>query len=242
LRETDNSITQPIGKGNLQIKEDRMKLDANRRLLLLAGLVLVASCPGCASYRPTQSGYLSDYTQLQKDPIHLNYGLGRERANSHNALPESTSPIDSYYIESVVWMVDESSRAGGDPKRRDYLISKLDEALRNQLGKLKPIVDKPGPNSARVRAAITDVKLARPYLNLALLPTLITPVRVGPMFNGGGFVEAEVLGPDGKQISAVSVASAGGPLDLFGYYTRSRHARQAMQRAAWELRETLEHK
>jgi hypothetical protein len=210
------------------------------RLVLLGGLAWVASSSGCASYRPTQSGYLSDYGQLQKDPIHLNYGLGLQRANSHNASVESLEAIESYYIEPVAWMVDESSRAGGDPKRRAFLTSSLDRALRSQLGKLKPIVDQPGPHTARVRSVITDVKLARPFLNLALLATLITPVKVGPMFNGGGFVEAEVVGPDGRQISAVSVASAGGMLDLFGYYTRSRHAKQAMQRAAWELRETLE--
>jgi Protein of unknown function (DUF3313) len=208
---------------------------------VLAALALIVSCPGCASYRPTQSGYLSDYAQLQKDPIHLNYGLGLQRAKSHNATAQETSQIDSYYIEPVQWLVDESSRAGGDPKRRDYLTSKLEQALRDQLGKLKPIVNEPGPGSARVRSAITNVKLSHPLLNIALLPTLITPIKVGPMFNGGGFVEAEVIGPDGGQVSAVSVASAGGPLDLFGYYTRSRHAKQAMQRAAWELRETLEH-
>jgi hypothetical protein len=217
-----------------------MKLDPKRRWALMAGLALVASCPGCASYRPTQTGYLGDYTQLQKDPIHLNYGLGLERAKSHNASTEVTSEIDSYYIEPVVWMVDEASRAGRNPKRRDDLTSSLDQALRDQLSKLAPVVDTPGPKTARVHSAITRVQLSHPLLNLALLPTLITPVKVGPMFNGGGFVEAEVLGPDGKQIAAVTVASAGGPLDLFGYYTRSRHARQAMRRAAWELRETLE--
>ncbi len=217
-----------------------MRLAANRHLIFLAALAWVTAGSGCASYRPTQSGYLSDYTQLQKDPIHLNYGLGLQRAKSHNAATESAASIDSYYIEPVAWMVDESSRASRDPKRRVDLTSSLDKALRDQLGKLKPIVDQPGPNSARVKAAITNVKLSHPYLNIALLPTLITPVKVGPMFNGGGFVEAEVIGPDGRQISAVSVASAGGPLDLLGYYTRARHARQAMQRAAWELRETLE--
>ncbi len=217
-----------------------MSNNMKRRLVFLASLCGLLSGSGCASYRPGQSGYLSDYSRLQKDPIHLNYGLGLQRAKSHNASAAVVGPIDSYYIEPVAWLVDEASRAGGDPKRREFLTTSLDRALRSQLGKLRPIVDQPGPNSARVKAAITDVKLSRPLLNLALLPTMITPVKVGPMFNGGGFVEAEVLGPDGRQISAVSVASAGGPLDLFGYYLRSRHARQAVERAAWELRETLE--
>ena len=216
------------------------KLD-RRRASLLFGLAWALSSPGCASYRPGQSGYLGDYSQLQKDPIHLNYGLGLQRNRSRNATPEATGRVDSYYVEPVQWLVDESSRAGGDPDRREFLCSSLEQSLREQLGTLKPVVDQPGPNSARVRAAITGVKLSRPILNTALLATAVTPVFIGPMFNGGGLVEAEVIGPDGKQLAAISCASGGGPLDIFGYYMKSRHARQAMRRSAKELRETLEH-
>lgn len=217
-----------------------MRLKSYRKLALLAGLAGIVLCPGCAAYRPTQSGYLSDYSQLQKDPIHLNYGLGLQRVNARNADQARIQAIDSYYIEPVTWMVSDSSRAGRDPERRELLIKNLEEALRTELGTVKPIVDKPGPNTARVRSVITDVMLSKPYLNILLTATLITPVPIGPLFNGGGLIEAEVVGPDGRQISAVSVASGGGMLDVFGYYHRSRHASQAMRRAAWELRETLE--
>jgi Protein of unknown function (DUF3313) len=230
--------SKPIVTASLS-RSRRRKL-VRRWTGLLAGVAWIASGSGCASYQPTQCGYLTDYSQLQKDPIHLNYGLGLQRAKVHKATPQGTSQIDSYYIESVEWKVDESSRAGGNVDREVYLTSTLESALRDQLGTLKPVVNQPGPGTARVRAVITDVRLSRPYANLLFLPTMVMPIKVGPMFNGGGFVEAEVLGPDGKQVSAVSCASSGGPLDLFGFYSRSRHARQAMQRAAWELRETLE--
>ena len=218
----------------------RLPILDGRRATYLACLTLLIFSPGCASYRPGQSGYLSDYSQLQKDPIHLNYGLGLQRAQSHNASPEGTSQVDSYYIEPVRWMVDESSRGGGDPARQAYLTSALEAALKEQLGTLKPIVDEPGPNTARVRSAITSVMLSRPILNTALLATFVLPVGVGPIFNGGGLVEAEVVGPDGRQISAISCASGGGALDIFGYYMKSRHAKQAMRRSAKELRETLD--
>ena len=76
---------------------------ARRWAALLVGLAWIVSCPGCASYQPTRSGYLSDYAQLQKDPIHLNYGLGLQRANSHNATPEAIEPdrFRSYRAGSV---------------------------------------------------------------------------------------------------------------------------------------------
>jgi Protein of unknown function (DUF3313) len=211
---------------------------AARRVSCLVALMLTGT--GCASYQPTQSGYLSDYSRLQKDPIHLNYGIGLQRNKSHNASPEEANQVDSYYIEPVQWLVSESSRAGGDPDRQQFLTSTLETQLKEQLGTLKPIVAQPGPNTARVRAAITDVKLSRPLVNAALMATLLTPVFIGPIFNGGGYVEAEVIGPDGRQISAISCASAGGLIDVFGYYNKSRHAKQAMRRSAKELRETLE--
>ncbi|WP_435009398.1 DUF3313 domain-containing protein [Tundrisphaera lichenicola] len=202
---------------------------------LLAILVI----NGCASYHPTRSGYLSDYSQLQKDPFHLNYGLGLERNQARNASPAEAARVDSYYIEPVQWLVSESSRGSGNLNRRQMLISALQDQLREQLGTLKPVVDQPGPNTARVRAAITDVKLSRPILNAAMLATVIAPVFIGPIFNGGGFVEAEVIGPDGRQLSAISCASGGGVLDVTGYYLKGGHARKAMRRAAKELRETL---
>ncbi len=208
---------------------------------LRAGVALVLlATSGCVGYRPTRSGYLGDYSGLRKDPIHLNYGLGIQRNLAHNAMPEEVCRVESYYVEPVVWLVDGSSRAGGDPRRREALTSALDRALREELGKLRPVVDVPGPNTARVRSAITNVRLSRPWLNTAILATAVSPVFIGPIFNGGGFVEAEVIGPDGRQLAAISCASGGGMLDLFGYYSRSGHAKKAMRRSAWELREALE--
>ena len=220
--------------------EPRRRKAARRCFYLMALAVLPGA--GCAAYQPTRSGYLSDYSQLQKDPFHLNYGLGLERNQSHDAAPAEAAQVDSYYIEPVQWLVSESSRGAGNVERREMLTSALHEQLREQLCMLKPVVDQPGPNTARVRAAITEVKLSRPLLNVALLATIVTPVIIGPIFNGGGFVEAEVIGPDGRQISAISCASGGGMLDVTGYYLKGGHARKAMRRAAKELRETLEPK
>ena len=118
--------------------------------------------------------------------------------------------IDSFYVEPVQWLVSEESRGGGNPERQQRLTSALVAGLKEQLATLKPVVDQPGPNTARVRSAITEVKLSRPLLNTALLATVITPVVIGPIFNGGGFVEAEIIGPDGRQLSAISCASGGG--------------------------------
>ena len=210
---------------------------------LLVGLAANATgCSALSHYRPTQSGLLSDYSGLSKDRFHLNRGLGLQRNLSRNAAPEALGTVDSYFIEPVTWAVDEESRAGRDPTRRDVLALALDGALREQLGTLRPIVAQPGPRTARVRAVITDARLSRPVLNAALTAgaVAIAPLPLGPAFFGGAVVEAEVLGPDGRQLAAISCASGGGPLDISGFYIKSGHARKAMRRAARELRETLD--
>lgn len=219
---------------------DRPGHPAMKVTIALAGLIALLVGPGCTAYRPTHTGYLSNYSELEKDPIHLNLGLGLQRNESHFASCADLAGIDSFFIEPVQWLVSEESRGGGNPERQQHLTSALVAELKEQLSTLKPVVDHPGPNTARVRSAITEVKLSRPLLNTAILATVITPVFIGPIFNGGGFVEAEVIGPDGRQIAAISCASGGGMIDILGYYAKSGHARKAMRRSAKELRETLE--
>ncbi|WP_422929763.1 DUF3313 family protein [Singulisphaera sp. PoT] len=219
-----------------------MSLASRILAMLLASLALASSgCSALSHYNPTQSGLLTDYSGMSKDRFHVNYGLGIQRNYSRNATCEEVGEVDSFYIESITWVVDAESRAGRDPTRRVVLTEALDAAFRQQLGMLRPVVDQPGPHSARVRAVITDARLSRPFTNAALTAAGIAfPfVPIGPTFFGGACVEAEVLTPDSRQIAAISCASGGGPLDVVGYYTRSGHAKKAMRRAARELRQAL---
>lgn len=216
-----------------------------RRVLTGLLLALAAGSSGCSAlshYWPTQSGLLSDYAGLRQDPFHMSYGIGFEHNFSRYAPPETLAQVDSYYIEPIRWAVDPESRAGRDPSRGPVLTAALEKALRKQLCEIGPVVNTPGPRTARVRAYITDARLSRPLLNAGLTAAGVAfPVTyLGPVFFGGACVEAEVLAPDGRQIAAISCASGGGWLDLLGLYVRSNHAKKAMRRSAHELRETLE--
>lgn len=223
----------------------RTRTDLARRALVALLIGLAAGSSGCSAlshYWPTQSGLLSDYSGLKQDPFHMSYGIGFEHNFSRYATPEDRARIDSYHIESIRWAVDPQSRAGRDPTRGPAITAALEKALRKQLAELGPVVDVPGPNTARVRAYITDARLSRPILNTAMTAAGVAfPVTyLGPIFFGGACVEAEVLAPDGRQLAAISCASGGGWLDLVGLYVRSNHAKKAMRRSAHELRETLE--
>ena len=206
--------------------------------VLVAVLGLVAS-GGCVSYRPTETGFLSGYDAMTPDRFHVHRRVGIQRAETRQVAAADLVAVDSFYVEPVEWRVDPRSRGGKSPKRRDWLCLELENQLKEQLGATRPIVDQPGPKTARVRVAITMVELSRPVANTLLTMTLISPFGVGPVFSGGGAVEAEVIAPDGRQIAAISGTSKGGFLDPVGYYTRSNHAKKAMRRCVGELTEAI---
>jgi hypothetical protein len=186
---------------------------------------------GCAQLNPTHTGYLSDYSQLQqkapKIPIIRSHVI---EAGGSGAL----DGIDSFVIEPVGWLAkDESPTLVLENSKRN-LSDKLRKSLVDELEKLLPVVDCPGPHTATVRAAVTQVAYARPILNSALSAVAV------PIFNGGGVVEAEVIGPDGKtQIAVVVAALPGRARDVLGFFTWQGHAEIAMRRSALELRTIL---
>jgi hypothetical protein len=203
-----------------------------RSMTFLLLLAAIAPFGGCAQLNPTRTGYLTDYSQLQVTEKRIPL--------IHTRIIESGCPgagvlkdIDSFAIEPIGWKVGEVASGSFDETCRKNLSRKLREALTRQLSALKPVVDEPGPRTARVRAAVTQVAFARPILNSAL-----TIVAV-PVFNGGGVVEAEVISPDDRQIAAVVAAIPGRAIDVLGFYTWQGHAERAMRRSAAELRRIL---
>ncbi len=219
-----------------------------RRVVSCLFFGLAATSLGCADLmplKPTMSGQLHDYSGLVKDRFHLNDGLGSQRNLSRNIGPSGLRQVDSFYIEPVVWRVSEQSRAGRDPTCSLVLTTELERALREKLSKIRPLVEHPGPNTARVRSFITETRLSRPFLNSAFTVAGMAgmacgvPVPLGPMFSGGACVEAEVVLPSGQQLAAITCASGGGPLDFLGQFIRVGHARKAMKRAAKELQEAM---
>ncbi|MGE5611688.1 MAG: DUF3313 family protein [Bacillota bacterium] len=191
-------------------------------LLALAALAIA----GCANVKPTHSGYLSDYSQVQADPNH-------HKLEIHHANSIDLQNIDSFYIEEVAWKSPRPKGTVAHPDRQTSMLKSLREALQKDLATIKPVVDSPGPHTARVHAAITDEVDSEYILNI------LASIVAGPVSNGGATVEAEILAPDGHQIAAVSVARAGGLFDVLGYYLPHDHAKQACRTASRDLRTAL---
>src|SRR5438552_2068602 len=113
-------------------------------------LVLAATICGCANVKPTRSGFLSDYGQLRGEPKHPKHEV---RAA---APPVTLAEIDSFYIEEIAWHSPRPKSYVAKPQKQQALLAALREAMLKELGALRPVVDRPGPRTAIVRAAITD--------------------------------------------------------------------------------------
>ena len=142
-------------------------------LLLIVPLLL----GGCAAGRMDdveQSGFLVDYSQLTPG--------GEDRAALTYIAPDADfKKYDSLMFDRVsVWLSPEAKSRGIDPavfkEMSDYFLNALIEAVKDGYS----VVDQPGPNVLRVRAAITDVKPSNPTAN-----TLSTIVPVGMVVAAG---------------------------------------------------------
>jgi hypothetical protein len=202
---------------------------------LLGCLVVLIIATGCADVRPTRANYLSDYSQLRT-----------EKENRVEVRPPAAGDlanVESFHIEDVAWRATRTKKAATTPEKQAPVLKHLRDALRDELAKVRPVVDAPGPRTARVRAAVTDEVEADVIINI------LASIVAVPVTNGGATIEAEILAPGatasggagtGRQIAALNFARPGGFFDILGYYWPDDHAKQATHKAAKRLRELLE--
>ncbi|MSR58341.1 MAG: DUF3313 family protein [Planctomycetaceae bacterium] len=196
-------------------------MSGSRNVLL--GLLLLSITPGCIHMHPTRSGFLSDYSGMQP--------LGkRDKRLVQPVAPGALAEVDSFYIEPVTWLADDLGQPVRDPRNAEHIRDSLEVALAKELGAIRPVVTEIGPQTARVRAAVTGVQEAKPLMNMILLVQI-----VGPLFNGGAVAEIEVIDPNGVQIAAESVAYRGYDWDVLGLFKKRTHPESAMRRAARQL-------
>ncbi|MBI3862037.1 MAG: DUF3313 family protein [Planctomycetia bacterium] len=177
---------------------------------------------------PTRSGFLTDYGELA--PIDK-----RDRVRITPVDADALAGIDSFCIEPVEWLADAMGQPATSEKRQVAMQDAFQSALVEELGKIRPIVEEPGPQTAVVRAAVTGVRESRPWVNLFLSAQI-----AGPLFNGGAAAEIEVLAADGRQIAAESAGFTGHDWDVIGYFWGPNHPRSALRQAARRLARELE--
>lgn len=189
--------------------------------------LLVAMPSGCVQMHPTRAGFLGDYSELQ-----ATNKRGSVRVKPVDAA--ALENVDSFYIEPVVWLADDLGQPAVREKDAVLFQKTLYESLTKELGPIRPIVDEIGPRTAVVRSAITGVREAQPLVNILLVAQI-----VGPLFNGGAVAEIEVVGPNGEQIAAQSVAHRGHDWDMLGFFWETTHTVSALRQIGRQLSDDI---
>jgi hypothetical protein len=162
----------------------------------------------CANQKPTRSGFLNQYEDLQPRD-----GGGRILSTARAA---DLQRFSTFVLGPVALQVMDE---GVDRTALDQVAKALREAVREQLAKERREVAEPSGDTLGIKLAITAVTRSRPVLNVAM--TLVGP----PLFNGGLSIEAEAIDArSGARVAAMAWADEG-RINPIGYYTEYGHPR-----------------
>lgn len=132
--------------------------------LLIAGSALgVAGCKSTRQARSVEeSGFLGDYSQLKK-------GKSGQAKLLYIAPDVDWGKYTKIYIAPVqLWKGDETNSPLGELSKEDQqmLVSYFYTSLHNEMQKSYTLVEKPGPDTLVLRAAVTEAKKSGPVRNL----------------------------------------------------------------------------
>ena len=188
---------------------------------LWAASAAALSLAGCAAGPAPKTGFLGDYTHLEK--------VGK----SDSLIEQRPDPgFDPAVYRAVSIDPTEVKVEGLAEADRAQLAAAFREALVERLGGSLPVVDAPGPQVLRVRTAIVSASKANVPVNV------VTTLLVGaPPSHGGVAAEAEVLdGGTGRRIAALSWARRGAKVSQIGSsYTKLGEARVGLRAFANRL-------
>lgn len=190
------------------------------RIGMIVAVLVVAG--GCAS-TPEPIGFISDYAKLQKA------GQGELRYVS----PDLKN-YDSFIVDPVQMRTHRDPPVL-KPKERAEVTNYFHEAFTKMLDKKGyKVVTAAGPQTARVRFAITDVQKSKWYLNL------YAPMKLSGAFTGGASMEGEVIDSvTGAQLAAAIKAGRGSQFELDTFKSLD-DAKDAIDKWAKEAGESLD--
>jgi len=197
--------------------------------MLAAGVVvlLLAGCMAGGMKDVEKTGFLGNYSQLTP-------GDGNQAALRYIKPGTDFKKYDAVMFDRVtVWLSPEAKDRGFDPTILKEMTDYYQDALINAFKDGYKIVDQPGPNVLRVRAAITDMKPSNPVSNtlstvlpigagVAILTKAATDENVG---TGEAATEVEFLdAASSERIAAVVDRRQGGKMAFRGSWTDTKNA------------------
>src|SRR6185295_8392093 len=138
--------------------------------VLIAAPLLTAGCAATRGRRgaPEESGFLRDYSQLAENP---DYPASRVYLRPGVAW----SGYNAIQLDSVgLWVTEET--ASLSPEDQQMLTDTLFTSLNTELSKLFRMTNQAGPNTLRLRAALSQAQGAK--VGLRVVTTVIPQLRV----------------------------------------------------------------
>lgn len=198
--------------------------------ILLAALVAVVVLSGCASTPPPRSGFLADYPDLKPDPANPRLLWWEKPGFDWKRYQKPMiDPVVVFYHPQA-----KNKEVRPDDLKR--LTDEFRDVVIAELGKSYPVVNTPGLDVLRVRAAITEIIPASPTLNV-----VTTALAFVPLDMGGAAIEAEFIDSmTNERVAAMVELKLGTPTDLKSGFTSLGHARASFKSWAAELKRALQ--
>jgi hypothetical protein len=185
----------------------------NKLMPILAVVTCLVTATSAFALEKSQSGFLRDYAQLREDSD----GAARY-VNSGRSLAE----YNKFILEPVaVYLPEGKAIYPGDLQALAQYFR--DKAVQDLTAAGYQVVDHSGPGVLRIRAAITDIEVAKKAFNVHPL------TKLAGIGTGGAAMEAEAVDSmTGERIIAVVDARQGDRMSMTEGLDTYGHARQAM--------------
>jgi hypothetical protein len=182
-----------------------------KTLMVIIGMLVVVGCATTDSARTGPSvppkGFLGDYySALQPGPE----GGAKLRWLKPGV---DFGKYNKVMLDSVIFFfADDSEYKGMDPQELKEIADAANRQLVDTLKATYPIVADPGPDVARIRIAVTDLKQSRPVLSGV---TSVVPIGIGVSllkkgatgsWTGSGATSAELMVLDSTTNDVIGVA------------------------------------
>ena len=198
---------------------------------------------GCTTTKQmNMSGFLQDYSKLQPggedraDYVYINKGV------------DFTKYKKALVDKVVIYLTPELQSRGIQPDVMKELADAFEKELAMEINSSIPMVEQAGPDTLRVRVAITDIEPSDPFLNTvgAILPVgwvvnVASKATTGAAANvGKASIEIEVLDSVAGEILGAAIdTKVGAKYDVAGT-SKWGHSKKAFKQWAQKIRERLD--
>ncbi len=200
--------------------------------ILIVVVIALMFAAGCAT-APPGSGFMKDYSRLQPDSEDESLKWWEKEGvdwKRYNKL--MIDPV-------VVYFHPDAKNRQIEPDVLKELTDYFRTVVIEEVQETYPVVDKPGPDVLRIRAAITDLVPANPFVNL------VTTAGMGISVDmGGASMEAMFIDSTTNEvIGEVIDSKKGTPVDInmLKGFTTWGYAKGALRDWAELLKESLEY-